>query len=156
MDMGYYGLFQNPLLTATQPQQFQQPQNNLRLTVEQLQAQQQQQKPQSNAYTDGVNLLQNCSLYTREKISTDRRFQNADKQFENVISQYIYAQVIPSVLQTNEGQIAAENWYQTLKQLKAEYDESELEKDRAREQLLSDPVVLARLAELQKIKEGSQ
>lgn len=154
MDMSYYNVFSQPVPQAQLPQQAQN--NNLRLTVEQLQAQQQQlHQPQSNAYTDGVNLLQNCSLFTRDKIASDQRFLNADKNFENVISQFIYAQVIPAVMQTAEGQTAAENWYQTLRQLKAEYDEGELERERAREQLLSDPVVLARLAELKRSKEGA-
>lgn len=128
-----------------------------RLTIEQLQQlsnQYQQPLPQTlqqtnDPYTSGSMLLAQCSDLVRAKIMQDPQYQQIDNECEILIKQYLYGNIIPQILNTQQGRIAFERWEQCIKELKQEYSKEEVAMTQNINVLLSDPVVMARLQELQ-------
>lgn len=104
---------------------------------------------ESNPYNDYVNVLNSCSDVTKEKIITDGRFSAAYAQCEGYLKEYLYAQVIPQVLETQPGRIAFEQLYLISKNLKDEFSQKDRQKEKQLELLMQDEVVLKRLQELQ-------
>lgn len=107
------------------------------------------QQPQSTAYSDYVNVLNSCSDITRGRILEDDRFNNIYAQCEGYLKEYLYAQALPLVLETQQGRMAFEQLFAVTKALKEEYTQRDLQKERQLELLMQDEVVLRRLQELQ-------
>ena len=150
---------QNPVLTAgglngysAGYQQYLTP--NTRLTIEQQNYLQQQQQvaPQNDPYTSGMTILSQCSDFVKSKIMQDYRYRQIDNECEMLVKQFIYASVIPQVLNTQGGRIAFERWENSIKQLKQDYSPEEakmIENMQNVQALMNDPVVMERLRELQ-------
>lgn len=131
-----------------------------RVTIEQqnyLQQQQQQQYVnQNDPYTAGSTLLSQCSDLVRSKIMQDKHYQQVDAECEMLIKQFLYGNIIPQVLNSQQGRIAFEKWEQCIKELKQEYSKEEVAMTQNMNALLSDPVVVARLQELQNQQQQQQ
>lgn len=157
--MNNYTPMTNPVLTAggvngyTNAQQSYNVNPYTRLTIEQQnylnQQQQQQYVTQNDPYTSGSTLLAQCSDLVRSKIMQDNRYKQIDYECEMMIKQYLYGNVIPQILNSQNGRIAFEKWEQTIKELKQEFSKEEVAMTQNINVLLNDPIVAARLQELQ-------
>lgn len=105
--------------------------------------------PPNNPYNDYVSIINSCSDVTKEKILTDERFVATYNQCEGCLKEYLYAQVIPQVLEIQAGRAAFEQLFLVTQKLKEEYTQRDKQKEKQLELLMQDEVVLQRLQELQ-------
>lgn len=149
-----YGLtMQNPILQTNQRLS----PDTTRLTLEQEYnrlSNKPTAPPPSNPYNDYVNVINSCSDVTKEKILTDERFVSTYNQCEACLKEYLYAQVIPQVLDIQGGRMAFEQLYLVTQKLKEEYSQRDKQKEKQLELLMQDEVVLQRLQELQAAQQG--
>lgn len=150
MDNSYNVAMKNPILQVANPQY---PPNTTRLTLEQeynrLINQMAPPQNQSNAYNDYLTTLNSCSDVTRNRILSDERFAAIYGQCELYLKEYLYAQALPYILETQQGRKAFEQLYVVTKSLKDEYNQRDMQKERQIELLMQDEIVLQRLQELQ-------
>jgi len=155
MNDSYNSAVRNPIL---QVPQYYSP-DTTRLTLEQeynrIANKMAPQQNQQNAYTDYVNCINSCSDVTRGRILEDERFSEIYARCESYLKEYLYAQVLPYVLETQQGRVAFEQLYTTTKALKEEYTQRDLQKEKQLELLMQDEVVLRRLQELQSQQQPS-
>lgn len=109
----------------------------------------QQIQPQSNPYDDCIKLLSSCSDLVKQKIVNDKNYQQAENECELLIKQLWYAEIVPRVMQYQQGRIAFEQLLNVTKQLKQNYSQEEVQMTHNMQVLMQDEVVLARLRELQ-------
>lgn len=133
----------------TLEQQYAQMQNQLQQYQQPQQQYQQPQYQQSDPYTSGSEMLAQSSELIRQKISRDQRYLEADRDCEMGVKQFMYSNVIPQYLQTPSGRLTFERWEAVIKELRQEYSNEEVAITNQMQTLMQDPVVLARLRELQ-------
>lgn len=150
MDSSYNAAMRNPLLQVANS--YHNSPDTTRLTLEQEYNRNkvsQPQQNQSNPYSDYVNVFNSLSDVAKEKILADERFSSVYAQCEACLKEYIYAQALPYVLETQGGRISFEQLYSITKTLKDEMTQRDLKKEKQLELLMQDEVVLKRLQELQ-------
>jgi DNA-directed RNA polymerase specialized sigma54-like protein len=144
MDYAYQLAARNPILQIQQPYS----PETTRFTMEQeynrLRA------PQTSVYSDYLNVMNSCSDVTKGRITSDERFAASYAQCEMLLKEHLYTQVLPLVLESQDGRIAFEQLYNVAKNLKDEYTQRDVQKEKQLELLMQDEVVLKRLQELQK------
>lgn len=143
----------NPIMTSAVTNRTGYQPTSQKLTLEQqyqdLSRQMQSQQVMADPYSEYQQVLGSCSDLTREKIAADPRYVQIYTECDNAIKQYLYAQCIPAIIQTQEGRIIFEKLCDITKRLKEDNAKQEADRDRVIEKLLQDELVQERLKEMQ-------